>query len=541
MSFMRHGPQTMLKDGAQFVEEPVVKNIRACKELAKITASSMGPYGLCKMVINHLNKLFVTHDCATIMRELEVEHPAAKLLVMAAASMQEEIGDGTNFVVTLAGELLSQAESLIRMGLHPSEIISGYVKATTKALADMETLSCGTVSDMLVHEQVIAPIRTAIASKQYGYEAFLADIVVRACINACPTNPKSFNVDNVRVAKLEGESVLASSLVRGFVITRGSEGTIKHRSDAKVALYSCAMDVPATETKGTALIENAQQLMDYSQKEEEVLDRLVQAIAATGVKVVASNSTFGDLALHFLEKYGIMCVKIQSKFEMRRLSAAVNARILARMEPPTREDVGHCDRVDVQEIGGRFVTIFAQEKDDSRLSTIIVRGATQNVLDDVERAIEDGINVYKALTKEPRLVAGGGAVEMELQKLLTSFAEVTPGLDQYAIRKFASSFEVTARTLAEVSGAIATNVVTQLEADHQAGKAHQGVNVEATSDADRTLDTVAAGIVDPLATKLWGIRLASDVAITVLTVDLIIVAKQAGGPKVRPDAARDDD
>lgn len=498
MSFMKqHAPTSMMKEGATFVDEPVLKNISACKELSKITASSMGPYGLCKMIINHLNKLFVTHDAGTIVTELEVEHPAAKLIVMASNAMQEEVGDGTNFVISLAGELLGQAEGLIRMGLHPSDIIAGYKKAGDKAIDILASCIVGNVEDVRVVANVLPILRTAIASKQYGYETFLATIVAEACVNACPSNPASFNVDNVRIAKLDGGSITNSQLVRGFVITRPTEGTIKHKKAAKVALYACAIDVPTTETKGTALIENAAQLIDYSKKEEEVMEELIGAIARTGVNVIVSNSTFGDMALHFLEKFGIMALKVSSKFDMRRLSAAVGARTLARLDPPTIEDFGTCDSVDVQEMGGKLITVFAQERDDSKLSTIIVRGATQNVLDDVERAIDDGINVYKALTKDRRYVAGAGAVEMQLQKELMTFAEATRGLDQYAMRKYASSFEVIPRVLAEVSGFNGTNVVTQLEADHNQGNAFNGINVEDGT----TLNSVTAGILDCHAVK----------------------------------------
>lgn len=519
------------------VDEPVVKNIHACKELAKITASSMGPYGLCKMIINHLGKIFVTHDAATILAELEVEHPAAKLLVMASKAMQDEVGDGTNFVVTLGGELLSQAEGLLRLGLHPSDIIEGYLKASKKALAILEDLAIGKVTDCLRLEEVIPPIRTAIGSKLYGYEHFLADLVARACINACPSNSKSFNVDNVRVAKLDGESITSSTLVRGFVITRPVDGTVKHITKAKVAIYSCAVDVPQTEGKGVALMENAQQLLAYSKNEEDLMASVIEGIAKTGVNCIISNSNFGDLALHFIERHGMLALKVPSKFEIRRLSAAVGGNVLARLEPPTREDMGHCDSVDQKELGGKKIVVFAQETDDSKLSTIVVRGATQNVLDDIERAIDDGVNVFKALTKDNRLVAGAGAVEMELQRHLTTFAEQTPGLDQYAIRKFAQSFEVVPRTLAHVSGFNGTDVVTLLESEHNNSKKNAGVNVE-----DGTaIDAVSAGIIDVMAAKVWGIRLAADVAVTVLRVDQIIVAKQAGGPKNRPDQQRDED
>jgi len=538
MSFMRsNGPQTLLKDGAQMVDEPIMKNILAAREMAKITRSSMGPKGLCKMVINHMNKLIVTHDAFTIMSELDVEHPAAKLLVHAATAMQQEVGDGTNLVVTLAGEFLSQAESLVRMGLHASDIIEGYKKASNEAITYLEELSCGEVSDVLVYDQVFPAIRTAIASKQYGYEDFLGKLVTEACINACPSSATGFNVDNIRIVKLDGDSIYGSALLRGFVIPRSTEGSIKHVKDAKIAVFGCAVDIPTTETKGNALIENAEDLLSYSEKEENVMEAIIKKLHAAGTNCVVGNANFGDLALHYLNRYGIMAVKIASKFELRRLCTAIGARVLSKLDTPCAEDFGHCDNVDVTEMGGKKLVCFAQTTDDSKLSTIVIRGATQNSLDDIERALDDGINVFKALTKDKRLVAGAGALEMEIQRHLSRLAEKNPGLDQYAMRKFAASFEIVARTLAEVSGFNGTDCITQLEADHYAGKKYHGINV----DDGSSHDVVAKGIVDPFVTKYWAIRLASETALTVLQVDQIIVAKQAGGPKPRKDQNRDEE
>lgn len=525
----------MLKDGSTLMDSPSLDNIRACREIAKITKSSLGPYGLCKMIINHLNKIFVTHDAATILRELEVEHPAAKLVVQAANAMQEEVGDGTNFVATLAGELISRAEELFRMGLHPSVMMEGYKKAGKKALELLDSLQAGKVEDCLIREQVIPPIRTAIASKQYGYEDMLAGLVADACINACETNVKSFNVDNVRIVKLDGDSVLSSHLVRGFVVGRDTESVCKHLKKAKVAVYGCAVDIPSLDTKGTALIDNAEDLIQYSQKEEEVMKKIIKNISATGANCIVSNSTFGDLALHYINSEGMMAVRVPSKWDVRRLCNAVGARVLNRLDAPTREDMGSCEKIDIKDVGGRFVTVFEQEKDDSKLSTIVVRGATQNVLEDVERALDDGINVFKALTKDGRLVAGAGAFEMELRQELHKFGSVLSDIDQYAVKSYAESFEVVARTLAEVSGYNGTDMVTQLVAAHTQGQKFQGVNIEDGT----TLNAIEKGIVDSLHTKFWAIQLATETAITVLSINRIIMAKQAGGPKNRPDQARD--
>jgi T-complex protein 1 subunit theta len=536
MSFMRNqGLGSMLKEGATHVEQPVLKNITACMELAKITRSSMGPNGLCKLIVNHLGKIFVTHDAAVIMKELEIEHPAANLLAMAAKAQEEEIGDGTNLVIIFAGELLSRAENLIRMGLHPSDITSGYRKVGQIATEIMSKFIVAKIENVMKPEQVLNALRTCIGSKITGYDEIFADLCAKACTNACPADPRNFNVDNVRVVKLEGGSASDSTLIRGFVIARGVEGTIRHVKNAKIAVYTCAIDVPSTETKGVVLIENAEQLINYSTKEEEIMDRVVGAIARSGANVIVSNSNFGDLALHFIERHGLMAIKVPSKFDLRRLCAAIGATQLAKMQVPTLEDLGKCDTVDMTELGGKNIVVFEQTKGDSRLSTIVIRGSTQNQMDNIERALDDGVNVFKVLTKDPSLVAGGGAFEMEMYKELLTIAETTPGLDQYVFVEYAKAFSVVVTTLAEVSGHNGTEAVVAVDAAHQQGKSTYGLDL----DANTPKDMVAAGVVEPFMMKHWALRMATDAAVNVLQVDQIIMAKPAGGPKVRGDGPRD--
>jgi len=535
--FMNNQLASMMKEGTRYSEDPVVRNIEACKELAAKTRSSLGPDGLNKMVINHLGKLFVTHDAATILRELEVEHPAAKLLVMGSKAMDEEIGDGTNLVIVLAGELLNQAEQLLRMGLHASHIIQGYLKGCEAALEILPELIVRKVEDIRDAAQVKGALTTVIGSKQPSHAEHLAGILAEACTNVCPKNPRNFNVDNVRIAKLEGCSVGDSALVHGFVIARDTEGSVKELRDVKVVIYNCAVDNASTDTKGKVDITTADQLKSFSRTEEEAMERVIAAIAKTGVKVVVSSQSFGDMAMHFIEAHGMMAVKVPSKFELRRLSAAVNALQIVTLDAPTPEDIGRCNHVKVEEIGGRKVTIFRQETESSRLSTVVVRGPTQNILDDVERALEDGVNAYRALTRDASLVAGGGACETELTRRLLKVADECADIHQYALRKFAEAFQVVPTTLAEVSGHNATNVITRLMADHQAGHSHHGVDLE--DGASR--DMVQAGVLDLYLSKFWAIKFATDVATTVLRVDTIVMAKQAGGPKGGPKGGPEDD
>eukprot|EP01064_Diplonema_japonicum_P023267 TRINITY_DN33705_c0_g1_i1.p1 TRINITY_DN33705_c0_g1~~TRINITY_DN33705_c0_g1_i1.p1 ORF type:complete len:554 (+),score=129.84 TRINITY_DN33705_c0_g1_i1:50-1663(+) len=528
------GLPSMLKEGASVQDDPLLKNIEACKELAKVTKSSYGPFGLNKMVINHLGKLFVTHDAAVILRELEVQHPAANLLVMASKAMEEEVGDGSNFTIMLAGELLAEAESLKKKGLKPAEIIRGYTVASKKCIELLKEQVTGKLQDHRNVDEVVSCIKSSIASKQYGNEDLLAPLIARACVNAADKNPRNFSVDNVRTMKIRGGALEDSEFIRGFCIQRGTEGLIKEVKNAKIAVYNCAVDASATETKGNVLLESADELLNFSKSEEERLEKSVKAVADSGITVIVSNSNYSDLALHFVERYGMMAIKVASKFEMKRMCLAVGAKQLVKLEPPSAEDTGNCDEIKVRELGETKVLSFIQDSDDSKLSTIVVRGATEQMLDDVERAIDDGINTYKALGRDPNLLAGAGAVDIELYNGLNKYADETPGIDQYSIRCFGNAFEVGPRTLAEVAGHNSTEVLPNLVAKHAAGEKDAGIDVESG-------DIVATPIRDAYLTRFWSISLATDAVLNVLRVDQIIMSKPAGGPRPPKGGARDDD
>lgn len=483
------------------------------------------------MVINHLEKLFVTNDASTIIRELDVIHPAAKILVMASQQQESEVGDGTNFVVIFAGELLKQAEALLNAGLHPSEIIQGYELARDKALEYLEQLSVDKVSSPTVKTELSKAIKTSIASKQYGYEDLLGELVAEAVLLVLPKNPVNFNVDNVRVVKIMGSSIHASRVVKGMVFGREPEGIIRKAEKAKIAIFTCPLDVAATETKGTVLIKNAKEMLNFTTGEEKHMEKIFQEFADAGVKVIVTGSTVGELAMHYLNRLGIMAVKILSKFELRRLCRVVGATPLARMGVPMAEEMGYCDIVETEEIGGDRVTVFRQQDEITKTATIVIRGATLNHLDDIERAIDDGVNVVKAIVKDTRLVAGAGATEMELVKRLLDYGEKTPGLNQHAIKKYAEAFEVIPRTLADSAGLDATEVISRLYAAHHGGDDGKTIGVDVENEKDGLVDAQKAGILDALAGKLWGIRYATDAALTILRVDQIIMSKAAGGPK----------
>ncbi|PSR84575.1 T-complex protein 1 subunit theta like [Actinidia chinensis var. chinensis] len=571
-----YGVQAMLKEGHKHLsglDEAVLKNIDACKQLSAITRTSLGPNGMNKMVINHLDKLFVTNDAATIVNELEVQHPAAKILVLAGKAQQEEIGDGANLTISFAGELLQNAEELIRMGLHPSEIIIGYTKAIDKAVQILDELveKDSAIMDCRNKDEVIKRMKAAVASKQFGQEDILCPLIAEACIQVCPKNPANFNVDNIRVAKLLGGGLHNCTIVRGMVLKSDAVGTIKQvekakwgllggglhnctivrgmvlKSDAvgtikqvekaKVAVFAGGIDTSATETKGTVLIHSANQLENYAKTEEAKVEELIKAVADSGARVIVSGAAVGEMALHFCERYKLMVLKISSKFELRRFCRTTGAVALLKLGPPNQDDLGYVDSVSVEEIGGVRVTVVRNEEGGNSVATVVLRGSTESILDDLERAVDDGVNTFKAMCRGSRIVPGAAATEIELARRLKEFSFKETGLDQYAIAKFAESFEMVPKTLAENAGLNAMEIISSLYAEHAAGNTKVGIDLE--EGACKDIST--KNIWDLHVTKLFALKYAADAACTVLRVDQIIMAKPAGGPRREQPAGVDED
>jgi T-complex protein 1 subunit theta len=522
----------MLKDGYQHfsgVEEAIMRNIDAATEISKKCRTSLGPNGMKKLVINHLEKIFVTSDAACILTELEVVHPAANILVMACRMQESEVGDGTNLVCAFAGELLHQAGELIRTGLHVSEIVKGYQLAFEK----FKELLLGQVIRTLETEKDLAvltsTLTSVIASKQLGHEGLIAPLIARACLESMGDQP-ALNVDNIRVAKLLGGSLHDSEMIKGVVILRGPMSTRKRVENAKVAVYANEVAASSTEAKSTVLIKNAEELLTYSKSEEAAIETAIRDIAEQGINLVIAGGKVSEMAGHFMEKYEIMCVRVTSKFELRRICRATGAAAQVKLVPPTPEETGHCSLVYEREFGSKHCVVLEQTDESSRISTIVLRGSNMNTLDDIERAIDDGVHAVKTLNTDRRLVAGGGAVEIECAQQLAAHALTTPGLEQYAIKKFAEALEVVPRTLAENSGKLATDVISELYKAHSEGK--RAVGVETGSD-NLTFDAEVAGVFDLYKTKNLAFELAMEAVLTILRVDQIIMAKRAGGPKPR--------
>ncbi|KAH3899344.1 probable T-complex protein 1 subunit theta [Saccharomycodes ludwigii] len=535
------------------------KSIAAIREIHQMCLTSLGPCGRNKIIVNSHGKTIITNDAATMLRELDIVHPAVKVLVMATEQQKIDMGDGTNLVLVLAGELLNVSEKLISLGLSPVEIIQGYNLAKNFTLKELDQMVVTEIEPTEKHNknQLIKVVKPVIASKQYGSEDILSELVAEAVSHVLPKasspNPSSFNVDSIRVVKIMGGSLPMSTVIKGMVFNHEAEGHIKSLSSEggeggekkhKVAVFTCPIDIAATETKGTVLLHNAKEMLDFSKGEEQQLDEMVKEIADSGVDCIIAGSTINDLALHYMNRHNILVLKVPSKFDLRRICRVCGATPMPRLGAPTPEEIGIVDTVKSLEIGGDRVTVFKQETEETtRTATIILRGATQNNLDDIERAIDDGVSAIKGLMKPDggKLLPGAGATEIELVSRITKYGEKIPGLLQLAIKQFAVAFEVIPRALAETSGLNINEVLPNLYSAHanissnelataDENKLLQGVDIDGINP-DGTKNIREEGIYDLLSAKKFAVNVATDAACTILSVDQIIMAKRAGGPQ----------
>jgi len=541
----------MLKDGHEhFADDDgggavVARSIAAACELTRMLSSSLGPQGRNKLIVNHLEKMIVTSDCASILKEIEVEHPAAKLLELAVQQQETECGDGTNLTLMFAGELLTSTLELMKtMGWgHKTDIMEGFHLASTKLLNDLlvsnkdDGTDGGCVVSTLAHpasspaamqelkEKILKPV---LGSKQYGSEDILSDLVVQASrivLNGVELQPSS-----IRTVKILGGNTSQSACLQGFVAQRGVETTkTASEKNAKIVVYASGIEASATEAKGTVLMKTADDLKNYNRTEETKMEEIIQGIAESGVKVIVTGGNISDMALHFIEKYELIALKLSSKWELRRLCQATGATALVRLGAPTAEEMGTATTTQ-KIVGDRTVTVFENDVDGkSKIATVVLRASTSSVLNDLERAVEDGVHAVQMACKDGRIVYGGGACEMECAVRIDRLGDQHPGLEQYAIRAFAKSLECVGRTLAENAGWDAIQVLADMRASHVNGQTDVGVDVE---KAPGSTGMKEANVYDLMYVKRSALKLAIEAATTILKVDQIIMSKRSGGPKM---------
>ena len=525
------GFNSLLKSGYRTFKgknQTLLKNAEAIEDMANMTRTALGQNGNYKYIINMHDKLFLTKDTTVMANELEINHPAVNVLVDALKAQSSEQGDGTNYVVTFGGELMKYAAKLISEGLDVASVSEGYEKAYNKTMELLDKAETYKVSDLNNVEEVTKIIKPVIGSKLvHGQEEFLAPLVAQACVNVVPENKEKFDVDNVRVAKILGGNLMKSEVMKGLLVVRKTEGSIISCEKCNVGVYNCEFTTKGAETNDQVVFKTADELLNYTKSEEEHMEKIVKEIVDSGVKCVITGGSISNLAIHYFDKYGIMAFRTMSKFELRRIAKSIGATLLVRLGAPTKEEMGHADEIKLTEVSSQKCILIRRESENNKLSTIVLRGTTNDMLDNLERVVNCGVNAYRAVCKSPVFVAGAGAIDMHLSQKVVEFSREVTSLDQYAIEAFGEAFEVIPRTIMENSGINVNEKLSTLRSKNSKNP-NMGVNIK-TGEID---DAFQMGIYDHLQTKRWAIKHAYNSIRTIIKIDQIIVAKPAGGPNL---------
>ncbi|MDW8084251.1 MAG: thermosome subunit beta [Candidatus Caldarchaeum sp.] len=523
-------PVIILKEGAKRMRGREVQsaNIMVAKIIAETMKSSLGPRGMDKMLVDSFGDIVITNDGATILKEMDVEHPVAKMLVEVSKAQDEEVGDGTTSTVVLAGELLAKAEELIEKEVHPTIIIEGYRKAAVKSLEILDQI--GIKVDPTDKPILRKVAKTAMISKLVGEESdYLADLVVEAVTRIAEKVGDKWTVDldDVKLEKKEGQSIRDTKLVEGVVLDKEvvHPDMPKIVRNAKIALLDAALEIEKTEFDAKLNIETPEQMRAFMKQEEDMLRQMVEKIAATGANVVLCQKGIDDLAQYFLAKKGIMAVRRIKKSDMDKLAKATKGRVISRIDDLTPEDLGKADLVEERRVGEDKM-VFVEGCQNPKSLTILIRGGTQRIVDEAERSLKDAINVVKDVIVEGKIIAGGGAGEIEVAMRLRDYAKTLPGKEQLAVNKFAEALEAIPSQLAESCGMDPIEAIVNLTSKHKEGLLNYGINVFKSELADmKQLD-----VLDPLLVKKQTIKSAVEAASMVLKIDDIIAASRLETP-----------
>ena len=519
-------PVIILPEGTQrYVGKDAQRlNILAARIVAETIRTTLGPKGMDKMLVDSLGDIVVTNDGATILDKIDLQHPAAKMMVEVAKTQDKEAGDGTTTAVVIAGELLKKAEELLDQNIHPSIIVKGYTMAAEKAQEILDEIAIKVNPDD--EETLLKIASTSITGKSAeAHRDLLAKLAVEAVKQVAEKEDGKYRVDidNIKIEKKPGESVDESELIRGVVIDKEvvHPRMPKRVENAKIALIGDALEVKKTETDAKINITSPDQLFDFIEQEEKMLKELVEAIAKTGANVVFVQKGIDDLAQHYLAKYGIMAVRRVKKSDMEKLAKATGAKIVTNIRDLTPEDLGEAELVEQRKVAGENM-IFVEGCKNPKAVTILIRGGTEHVVDEVERALEDAVKVVKDIVEDGKILPAGGAPEIELSIRLDEYAKEVGGKEQLAIEAFAEALKVIPRTLAENAGLDPVETLVKVIAAHKEKGPTIGVDVFEGEPADM----MEKGVIAPLRVTKQAIKSASEAAIMILRIDDVIAASK---------------
>jgi thermosome len=501
-------------------------NILAARVVSETVKTTLGPRGMDKMLVDRSGNVVVTNDGVTILDEMEIEHPAARMIVEVAKTQEKEVGDGTTTAVMLAGKFLENAERLLDMKVHPTIIVKGFRLAERRAQEVLQEISV----EMASRDDLARVARTAMTGKgvEYLREKF-ADIIVDA-VDAVAEDG-DFDLADVRVEKMKGGAVEDSELIEGVVLNheRISKDMPRGIDDARVALIEEALEVRNPEMEAKLSISSPDQLTSFLGREDEILREKVEMIKSTGANVVFVQKGVDELVQHYLAREGIYAVRRIPRSDMQSLARATGGRIVSKLSEISVDDLGKAARVEERKDGEEGMT-FVLGCAEARSVTILVRGGTEHVVDEVERAIDDALGDVRSALRGKRVVSGGGAVEVEVARRVREFAKGLVGRERLAVEEFAGALEFVPTTLAENAGLDPIDVMTELRAAHDRGEVNVGLNLEREGVCDNLVD----GVLEPLKVKTQAIASAVEVAIMILRIDDVVAARKVrdGGKSV---------
>lgn len=502
-------------------------NIMAARAISDAVKSTLGPKGMDKMLVDSMGDVVVTNDGATILKEIDVEHPAAKMIVEVAKSQDEECGDGTTSAVILTGELLKYAGELLEQNIHPTVICGGYKLAADKSVEVLNKLAIPIKAGDKKTLRDIA--MTSMASKgASGEKELLADVVVDAVTRiAEKIDGKTYvDLDNVQIQKKQGGGIANTEIIKGIILDkeRVHEGMPKQIKNAKIALVNAALEVKKTEVDARIQIQDPTQLQAFLDEEEGMLKKMVEKIKKSGANVLVCQKGIDDIAQHYLAKDGIYSVRRAKKSDMEKLAKATGAKIVANLDGLTSKDLGNAGNVEEKKIGEDKMTFITECKNPKAVS-IMIRGTTEHVVDELERGLHDALSVVKVALEDGKMTPGGGAAATSVAMTLRDYAPSVGGREQMAIEAFANAIEIVPKTLSENAGLDPIDMMLEVRRAHKMGKKYAGINVL----AGKVDDMIKNKVIEPLRVSLQEIEASSEAATMILRIDDVIASKGGGG------------
>jgi len=527
-------PVLILREGASRSrgQEAQHANIMAAQIVAESVKSALGPKGMDKMLVDSFGDITITSDGRTVLDEMDIQHPAAKMMVEVAKTQDDEVGDGTTTSVIIAGELLAKAEMLIEKNVHPTVIIDGYRKAADKALETLEKIA---IKISPTDKKTIKKAAmTSMASKLVaGSKEYLGEIATSAVLQVAVKSGDGYKVDidNVKVEKKPGESLTDTKLINGIVLDKEAvhSGMPKRVENAKIALIDTALEIEKTEFDAKINIESPEQMDAFLKQEENMIKDMVEKLVAKGATVILCQKGIDDLAQHFLSRKGILAVRRVKKSDMEALAKATGGQVVTNLNDLSKNDLGYAQLVEERKIGDDKMTFIEGCKNPLAV-TILIRGGTERIVDEADRSLHDALCVVRDIVEEPKILAGGGAPEMEVAKVLKEYAESLPGREQLAVMQFAEALEVIPTTLAENAGLDPIDIISELRANHEKGKVWAGVDV----NIGKVGDMEKAGVFEPIVVKKQIIKSCSEAACLILKIDDVIASGKMKAPPMPP-------